>query len=360
MYNLVDNSVDNFNQHKNLYYNINNLSSPLIKKISDNMVPMWLMRQAGRYLPEFQQIRKNFPDFFELCFTPSAATEVTIQPISRFGFDAAIIFSDILVIPKALGQEIKFAKGLGPVIEDYAPENIKPVIQAIEDLSPVYQAIKQTRETLPKEKSLIGFAGGVWTLIYYMLGGKRDKAEIKVRSLVYNAHKFITDLKNTLTEAVKLHLEQQIIAGCDTVQIFDSWSDALPYTLWQEYIIDPTQEIVRYIKSKYPHIMIIGFPRGAGVRMESYINTGVDVIGCDWQTSPQWIASNIANKIMVQGNLDPAILLTNEVTLAQHLDLIHANFSGKPFIFNLGHGIDQHTPLEMVYELVEKVRNWSW
>jgi uroporphyrinogen decarboxylase len=310
--------------------------------------PVWLMRQAGRYLPEYRAVREQAGDFVALCLNPELACEVTLQPIRRFGFDAAIIFSDILMIPYALGQKLWFETGEGPRLG--APDWHE---FDAEKLQPVYDAIRLTRTNLPKEAALIGFAGAPWTLLMYTLqgkgGGEFQDARLKIYGNIDDARVKLS----VLTKAVGDHLINQIDAGCDTVQIFDSWAGLCPTYLHKDFLFDPAKTIVQTVRTARPNAKIIAFPKGyAGPK--GYIeHVKPDVLGCD-QFMPWPIMNSL--DVVAQGNLDPMALKAGGAALDKAVDGILTAMEGRRHIFNLGHGIDKDTPLAHVEHLVTRLR----
>lgn len=320
--------------------------------------PFWLMRQAGRYLPEYRELRASAGGFLDLCLTPDLAAEATLQPIRRFGMDAAILFSDILVVPLALGQEVDFREGEGPVLApvrqaaDLAaldPRHIRP------RLSPVYEAIGRVRRALPAKTALIGFAGAPWTLATYMVEGgtSRDFAEVRA----FAADPEFERLVALLVESVAAHLIAQIDAGAEAVQVFDSWAGLLSGADFRRLVIAPTAEIVRRVKAKHPLIPIIGFPRGVGEHYPTYVRqTGVDAVSLDQNVDVSWAAREIQPLCPVQGNLDPQILVAGGERLRADVRTILAAFAKRPFVFNLGHGVVPETPVEHVAELAALIR----
>ena len=318
--------------------------------------PMWLMRQAGRYLPEYKKVRETTSSFLEFCYNPDKATEVTLQPIERFGFDASIIFSDILVIPDAMGMDVSFVKGEGPKLKVLNPEDgISSLSFDKSFLNPVYEAIRKTRAALPNETTLIGFAGAPWTLATYMLEGKSSKEHQISRQVMIEHPEFFTSLMALLIDAVAEHLIAQVEAGVEVLQIFDSWAGSLTEEEFEAWSIAPAKAIIQKVKARFPHIPIIGFPRKAGRLYPLYANeTGIDVLGFDYSISPFWIRDHV--NIPVQGNLDPLLLaLDKERALSKTRELLEC-FKNKPYIFNLGHGILPFTPIAHVEALVSTVK----
>jgi len=325
--------------------------------------PIWIMRQAGRYLPEYKKVRESLGGFLDLCYNPSKAAEVTLQPISRFDFDAAIIFSDILIIPHSLGLSVHFEQGEGPRVERVTnPEDLAKLKTDPdnEKLKKVYEAINLTRSRLPKEKALIGFVGSPWTVATYILEGKGGHDFVYSRQIAYSSPSFLSGLIEVITEQTTYHILGQINAGAEVIQLFDSWAGMLGEVEYEEFVIKPTVKIVSTVKKAYPNVPIIGFPRGSGFLYERYIEvTGVDGVGVD-QLIPASKMKAWSEKIVVQGNLDNVILLCGKDAIARKVDEILSELRHidhyKNFIFNLGHGILPETPIENVEFLVNYIR----
>jgi uroporphyrinogen decarboxylase len=311
--------------------------------------PFWFFRQAGRYLPEYREIRKQAQHFLDFCYRPELAVEATLQPIRRFNMDAAILFSDILVVPDALGVKVTFEQGEGPRLEKTTSEKelSKLSLENLKNhLVPVYETVSELRQKLPKDKTLIGFSGSPWTLACYMVEGKGSRNFEEAVALSTHSPTLFNRLIEILTEAVILHLEYQIEAGAEVVQLFDSWAGAAPLSQFENYVMAPTKKIVSTLKAKYPHVPVMGFPRGAGANIPRFANeTKIDGVSVDQFTSISFVKENV--NCVVQGNLDPALLAygTKEQILAASKTL-QQSMRGKPYIFNLGHGIIQHTPPE--------------
>lgn len=323
--------------------------------------PMWMMRQAGRYLPEYRELRSTSESFLHFCYTPDMAAEATLQPIHRFDLDAAIIFSDILVIPDGLGQKTWFETGHGPRLEPLANEaqiEALSIERMKEHLQPVYKAITQTRMDLDESKALIGFCGAPFTLACYMLEGQSSKEWAVTRTLAYKAPQLFQTLIDKLIEACTEHLCAQVEAGVNAVQIFDSWAGVLPEDQLMQWVIQPTRAIVTQFRERYPHIPIIGFPRGVSLGYIPYCElVGVNALSLDTQVPLAWAKENLQKYVPVQGNLDPQLLAASKEGMLARAEEILEAFLPKPFIFNLGHGILPHTPIEHVEALVEKVRS---
>ena len=327
----------------------------------NSQTPIWLMRQAGRYMPEYMEIRSSINNFLELCYDSEKAAKVTMQPIDRFGFDAAIIFSDILVLPHARGWDVSFQKGEGPILKKFESE--KDLFLLNDEFSSrinnIYDTVSKVKSSLPKDVSLIGFAGSPWTVASYMLEG-RGKQDFSVsKNFIYSNNDLAKKLINILTEKTIEYLSKQIEAGAEVIQLFDSWSGMLNGLQYDEFVIAPTYKIVANLKKKYPSVPIIGFPRGSGYNYEKYImQTGIDGVGVD-QFVPLAQMREWQKNIVVQGNLDPVILLGNKENIKIAVDEIMSVMSGKNFIFNLGHGILPNTPPKNVEYLVNYVRDYQ-
>ena len=330
-------------------------------KQKNTTTPVWFMRQAGRYLPEYMEIRKNFSDFLELCYDSKKAAEVTIQPIQRFGFDAAIIFSDILILPHALGWKVAFEKGEGPVLQKFESDKDLAYLNNKFDkkINHIYDTVSIVRSSLDKKISLIGFAGSPWTVASYMLEGKGKQDFSISKNFLYTKKNLALQLIDIITDKTIEYLSGQIDAGADIIQLFDSWSGVLSGEEYDDFVIKPTKKIVNSIKNKYPKIPIIGFPRGSGYLYEEYIDqTNIDAVGVD-QFVPISIMKKWQDKIIVQGNFDPVILIGNKEIIEKKANNILSQLEKKNFIFNLGHGILLNTPVENVEFLVNYVRNYK-
>lgn len=323
--------------------------------------PMWLMRQAGRYLPEYREIRKDVSSFLELCYTPKLAAEVTLQPIRRFNFDAAILFSDILVIPDALGIDVTFKEKVGPILDALdGAEGIRKIKRGnvSTHLAPVFETVELVKKELPDETAFIGFAGSPWTVATYMIEGGTSRDHLKSRRWALCHPGSLSIVMEILVEATTEYLLQQIKAGVEVVKLFDSWSGILPEKQFHQFVIQPTKMIVDVIKKQHPEIPIIGFPRGAGSLYQDYIEeTGVDAVALD-QFTPFSYGKKLQGLCPVQGNLDPLLLLNEPSLFESEVDSILRHYSDEPFIFNLGHGILPNTPVEHVERLLEWVRTW--
>jgi len=319
--------------------------------------PVWLMRQAGRYLPEYRALRAKAGSFWTMCNDPVMATEITLQPIRRFGFDAAVIFSDILTVPFALGRTVKFEENIGPTLDAVtSAEGLErdPAIWQ-QKLSAAYETLRRTRVALPAETSLLGFAGAPWTLATYMAAGRGGDEQKAAKLWGYRDPKSFGALLDVLGDCVAAHLIAQIDAGADAVQIFDSWASGLPADMFERWVIAPTKRIVKIVRAAKPDAKIIGFPRAATLQgYEFYADeTGVDGISVDTSAPQDWMADL---DMPIQGNLDPLLLLTGGSVMEDAVDTLVDAMRGKPFIFNLGHGVLKETPPEHVAALVARVR----
>jgi uroporphyrinogen decarboxylase len=321
------------------------------------------MRQAGRYLPEYRATRAKADSFLEFCYTPALAAEATLQPIHRFGFDAAILFSDILVVPDALGQKVTFEPGEGPKLDPIMTREDFAKLSAELDLhrlAPVFETIARVRAELSPETALIGFCGAPWTVASYMIAGHGTPDQAPARILAYRDPGLVQQLIDRLVEASTRYLLRQIEAGVDAVQIFDSWAGVLPAAEFDRWCLAPIARIVAAIESRYEQIPVIGFPRGAGSWLETYAaRTGVECLGLDTTIAPDWADRILPRALPVQGNLDPLALLAGGDALDGSVATIRAAFRSRPHIFNLGHGILPQTPIEHVERLVHLVRRES-
>jgi len=323
-------------------------------------LPFWFMRQAGRYLPEYRELRAQKSGFLDLVFDPVTATEITLQPIRRFNMDAAILFSDILVIPYALGQDVKFLEGEGPKLGAFDPKKLG-FSQLEARLSPIYETLRGTRSALEREGfshvSTIGFAGAPWTVATYMIEGGSSKDFSQVKKMAYGDPQNFSSLIDMLVEATAHYLIKLIEAGAEVVQLFDSWAGALDSDEFRKWVIGPTKKIADLVRESYPAIPIIGFPKGAGYNYMAYAQgTGVTALGLDSQVPTSWAARVLQPLMPVQGNLDPIALLAGGDALKLAAERVIGDLSGGPFVFNLGHGIHKDTPVEHVEQLIRLIR----
>lgn len=320
------------------------------------------MRQAGRYLPEYMDIRKSVNSFLDLCYDPEKVSKVTLQPINRFGFDYAIIFSDILVLPNCLGWNIKFENGIGPILNKFESDKDLAYFHKEYDakIQNVYDAISNVKSKLPSDIPLIGFAGSPWTVCVYLFEGSMiDKNFISSKKMIYQNRNTAKKLIDFITQNTILHLKAQIKAGADIIQLFDSWSGLLSEKDYDDFVINPTKQIVSKLKKDFPHIPIIGFPKGSGFLYERYIKkTCIDIISVD-QFIPLAKMKNWSKKLIVQGNLDPIVLLTDQTTIEGKVKKILSTIPKDNYIFNLGHGILPSTPIKNVEFLVKYVKDFG-
>ena len=321
--------------------------------------PIWLMRQAGRYLPEYRAVRGKAGSFLDLCYTAALAAEVTLQPVRRFGLDAAILFSDILVVPDALGQRVEFRESEGPQLDPIASTcqlvRLKPDgTQA--KFKCVFETVARVRGDLPPAAALIGFCGGPWTVATYMVGGKTSADQAEARLFAYRDPAGFGRLIDIVADASIEYLDGQVRAGADALQIFDTWAGSLPDSEFDRWVLAPTRRIVTEVKSRHPHVPVIGFPRGAGANAARYREaTGVDGLSCDTAV-PLSEMRALGQSFPVQGNLDPLLLAVGGAPLEARVEATLQAMHGLPFIFNLGHGIVPQTPPENVAHLVALVR----
>ena len=341
------------------------LDSSLLKALSGQPnipPPIWLMRQAGRYLPEYREVRGKVASFLDLCRTPKLAAEVTLQPLRRFDLDAAIVFSDILVIPFALGQKVEFVEGDGPKLEPVKDGNAVARLDkanAANALAPVYETIERVVAELPKNVPLIGFCGAPWTVATYMVEGGGSKEQSAARLFAYRDPATFQRLVDLLVESSANYLVNQAKAGASVLQIFDSWAGSLPEDEFERWCIAPTKRLVELVKTSLPEIPIIGFPRGAGVLAERYARaTGIDAIGCDTSMPIGWMR-RLQEHLPVQGNLDPLLLVAGGEALDARVGALLEILGPQPFIFNLGHGILPETPIPHVTRLLDLMKGRS-
>ena len=319
--------------------------------------PFWFMRQAGRYLPEYRELRAKAQGFLPLVYNPEWAAEITLQPIARFDMDAAILFSDILVIPQAMGIDVTFEAGEGPRL---SPVRDKGTIEKLKTdvaghLSPIAETVRKTRAELAAEKSLIGFCGAPWTVACYMVEGSGSRDFELVRRFAQTDKEIFTLLIDKIIDSSVTYLSMQVEAGADILQIFDSWAGVLSEVEYKKWVIAPTQKLVARIKKLHPDVPVIGFPRGSGAMLQYYAEeAGVTAVSIDAQTPLTWVKTHI--KIPCQGNLDPVLLTTDKAAAIAHTRHILKTWEDKPFIFNLGHGILQTTPIENVQAVCDVIR----
>jgi uroporphyrinogen decarboxylase len=318
------------------------------------------MRQAGRYLPEYREVRASTKSVLELCFSPKLAAEVTLQPVRRFGFDAAILFSDILVIPHALGRNVEFVSGEGPRLEPIGEPSVVAKMRNKLDqnmLAPIYETIRLVKQRLPSQVGFLGFCGAPWTVATYMIAGEGTPDQAPARLFAYRHAEAFGRLIDILVKASVDYLVAQFRAGVDAVQIFDTWAGVLPPAEFERWCLAPTQRIVSALRREVPAARVIGFPRGAGTMLEKYVDAlALNAVGLDWTIDRASARERIQSRVAVQGNLDPLVLLAGGAALDREVDSVLEAFAGGPFVFNLGHGILPQTPVEHVERMLKRVR----
>jgi uroporphyrinogen decarboxylase len=336
-------------------------SKPLLAVLNGErqaVPPIWLMRQAGRYLPEYRALRADKGGFLALATDPEAAAEVTVQPIRRFGFDGAILFSDILMVPWALGQDLTFGAGEGPRLAPALVDSMLAALHpALERLEPVYATVRRVAAALPQETTFLGFAGSPWTVATYMVAGQGSKDQGETRRAAYRDPIAFAEIIDAIVSLTIEYLSSQITAGVEAVQLFDSWAGSLSPAQFERWVIAPNAAIVAGLKARHPDTPIIGFPKGAGGKLPAYAReTGVDALGLDETVDPLWAHTHVPKGMPVQGNLDPLALIAGGVALDDAIDRVLAAFEDRPHIFNLGHGILPDTPIAHVEALLARVR----
>ncbi|CDL00528.1 uroporphyrinogen decarboxylase [Magnetospirillum gryphiswaldense MSR-1 v2] len=338
-------------------------TKPFLRALAGETItppPFWLMRQAGRYLPEYRATRTQAGSFLDLCYNPELAVEVTLQPLRRYGFDAAILFSDILVVPDGLGQGVAFKEGEGPVLTPIrSARDLDGLdISGLHDrMAPVYATVAGLSKAIPATTALIGFSGAPWTVATYMIEGGGSKDFSQAKKLMWAEPETFARLMELLIEATGQYLIRQIDAGAEAIQIFDTWAGALPETEFRKWVIEPARRLVERIHSERPGIPVIGFPRGAGILYEAYVTeTKVDGVSLDSSVPLDWAARVLQPKCTVQGNLDPILLVAGGDALDAGIDRVLNALGKGPFIFNLGHGIIPPTPPENVARLTQRVK----
>lgn len=320
--------------------------------------PIWMMRQAGRYLPEYREVRAKAPNFLSFCYNPDLATEVTLQPIRRYGFDASILFSDIFVVPDAIGYPVRFEEGRGPVLDPLSHDILDRLEQerAEEHLKPVIETVSRLRAELPEETTLLGFCGAPWTVACYSVAGHTTPEQTSARVGAYRDPDMMAQFIDQLVTASIRYLIRQLDAGADAVQIFDTWAGVLDDAGFVRWSIAPTKAIVDGVRAARPGARIIGFPKASSARLKAYIEgTGVDAVGIDW-TAPDDLALEIQKKVPIQGNLDPMRLVAGGKALDEGIDHILKTFDKGPLIFNLGHGVTPDADPAEVARMVERVK----
>ena len=336
-------------------------SKPLLRVLSggkSEKLPIWLMRQAGRYLPEYRALRAQKGGFLALVHDADAAAEITLQPIRRFGFDGAILFSDILIVPHALGQDLRFEAGEGPRL---SPPLVDAALASLERvparLEPIYRTVEKVALSLGPETTFLGFAGSPWTVATYMVTGQGSRDQAEARGYAYRDPEAFAAIVDAIVDLTIEYLSGQVQSGVDAVQLFESWAGSLAPAQFERWVIAPTSRIVAGFKARHPDVPLIGFPKGAGGKLPAYAReTGVDALGLDETVDPEWAARALPRELPVQGNLDPLALLAGGEALETAVERILSVFAGRPHIFNLGHGIIKETPVAHVERLVNLVR----
>ncbi|MCB5425377.1 uroporphyrinogen decarboxylase [Altererythrobacter sp. CC-YST694] len=340
------------------------MPGPLLETLRGTNVsrrPIWLMRQAGRYLPEYRALRAEKGGFLELVYDSEAAAEITIQPLRRFGFDGAILFSDILIVPYALGQDLKFLAGEGPHLSPKLIDTALEGLEAVpERLSPIYETVRRVKANLSPEVTMLGFAGSPWTVATYMVAGEGSRDQHVTREYAYRDPQAFQAIVDAIVAVTVEYLSGQVEAGAEALQLFDSWAGSLSPAQYERWVIAPNVAIAVEMKRRHPLIPLIGFPKGSGEKLSAYAReTGVDAIGVDETVDPLWAAKALPEGMPVQGNLDPLLLLSGGEELDQQARHVLDAFAGRPHVFNLGHGIGQTTPIANVERLIEVVRAWG-
>lgn len=339
----------------------NRIMIDILRGKPSGRIPIWMMRQAGRYLAEYRETRKQAGSFLDLCYNPELACEVTLQPIRRFGFDASILFSDILVVPDALGQDVRFEEGVGPRLDplsDQASVERLQVEGLVDRLAPVIETVGLLRQRLPEETTLLGFCGAPWTVASYMIAGKGTPEQAPGRLFAYRHPEAFRMLVDKLVDASIDYLSAQLTAGADAVQIFDTWGGMLTDPQFDAYVVEPTRRIVNGVRERHPDALIIGFPRGAGSRLPKFVReTGVNAVGFDWMADRAFVQDHVQPLVPVQGNLDPLCLVAGGKRLDEEVEAIVTRFKDGPYIFNLGHGIVPETPVDHVQQMIDRVRS---
>ena len=323
--------------------------------------PVWFMRQAGRYLPEYRALRADKGGFLDLVYDSEAACEVTLQPIRRFGFDGAILFSDILIVPHAMGQNLEFLAGEGPRLSPPLVESELGTLSANPSrYDPVYQTVRLCREQLAPDVTMLGFAGSPWTVATYMIAGEGSRDQHAARAMAYADPGKVEAIIGAIIDQTIGYLRGQIDAGAEAVQLFDSWAGSLAPDEFDRWVIEPNARIVSAIRDSHPDIPVIGFPKGAGEKLPRYAErTGIDAVGLDETLDPEWAHAALPKGMPVQGNLDPMLLLAGGDRLDHTIRHILSALADRPHVFNLGHGIDRHTPIEHVEHALGVLRDWQ-
>jgi uroporphyrinogen decarboxylase len=338
------------------------LPKPLLatlRGVKQAITPVWLMRQAGRYLPEYRALRADKGGFLAMVYDSEAAAEITLQPLRRFAPDGAILFSDILIVPHALGQDLQFLVGEGPHLSPrLADASLEALTPDLSRFDPIYDTVRRVAAAMPPAVTLLGFAGSPWTVATYMVHGEGSRDQAEARRMAYAQPDRFAAIIDTITTTTIDYLAGQIAAGAESVQLFDSWAGTLSPAQFDRWVIQPTRVIVDALHARCPGVPIIGFPKGAGGKLAAYVaGTGVDAVGIDETVDPVWADAVLPKGLPVQGNLDPLLLIAGGDELARGVDHILEAFAGRPHIFNLGHGIQQDTPIAHVEALFARIRS---
>lgn len=319
------------------------------------------MRQAGRYLPEYRALRAEKGGFLALVYDSAAAAEITVQPLRRFGFDGAILFSDILIVPYAMGQDLQFLVGEGPHLSPRLVDHaLKSLVAVPERLAPIYETVRQVVAQISPQTTMLGFAGSPWTIATYMVNGEGSRDQHETRAYAYRDPAAFQAIIDGIVDVTVDYLDGQIKAGAEAIQLFDSWAGSLAPREFEKWVIAPNAAIVRAVKALHPNVPIIGFPKGSGEKLAAYAReTGVDAVGVDETVDPIWAARELPANMPVQGNLDPLLLLAGGQELEDRAIGVLEAFADRPHVFNLGHGIGQTTPIAHVEQLLNVVRGWK-
>ncbi len=339
------------------------VSKPLLEVLGGRIAkkpPVWMMRQAGRHLPEYLELRGRAKDFLDFCYTPSLAAEATLQPVRRYGMDGAILFADILLVLDAMGLGVDFEKGVGPVVEQVSGPadalRVTPVLAA-DRLSPVYETVSRVRSALPTETTLIGFAGSPWTVSLYAIEGRGKTDKSEAWRWAHGRPEDLAALMSAVSDVTAQYLVRQVEAGANAVMLFDSWAEGLPDNIFREVIIAPTKKLVAQLRAMGVTVPIVGFPRGAGVMLDAYAKeTGVTAVGLDTAAVPAFVNSVLPSGMPVQGHLDPLLLIEGGSRLDERVRELVAAYAGRPHIFNLGHGVRPETPIANVERVLNILR----
>lgn len=340
------------------------MNKVLLKTLSGNVIyprPIWFMRQAGRYLPEYQDLRKEAGSFLNLCFSPTKAKDVTLQPLKRFAnLDAAILFSDILVVPLAMGYDLDFKEGEGPCLEKVDLEKIKaPTKEAfLKKLSPIFETIRLVKKELPSEKTFLGFAGAPWTVATYMIEGKGSKDHQGAKKIAFSFPKKVDALIDRLVDMTTLYLEEQIQSGVDALQIFDSWAGVLPERYYDRWVVSPIEKIIFQIKNKFPKIPIIVFPKGNPSFYKKFFHLSGCCLSIDSTSDFEELEKQLPKNMVLQGGLDPSFLIEGGKEMFHETERILRAFGKRPYIFNLSHGMTPDVPISHVEQLINFVKEW--